>query len=107
MDNAQNERIVKTPDVCGGKTRIAGHRVRVLDIVIWHEHQGMTPDEIVAHIPSITLADVHTALAYYFEHLDEIQEEMRAERALAEKMRPQHPSPVKEKLRQEHVEEAS
>ena len=60
-----NERIVKTPETCGGRARIAGHRVRVQDIVIWSEHLGMTPDEIVSHIPTITLADVHSALAYY------------------------------------------
>src|SRR5437764_15211028 len=92
VDNTSNERIVKTPEVCGGRARIAGHRVRVQDIVIWHEHQGMTPDEIVSHIPTITLADIHSALAYYFDHVQEIQEEMRADRAYAEEFRRNHPS---------------
>jgi len=98
---------VRTPGICGGKTCIAGHRVRVLDIVVWHEHQGMTPDEIVSHIPSITLADVHAALAYYFDHIEEIQEEMRAERAFAEEFRRKNPSLLETKLRQERSEEAS
>ena len=93
--------------MCGGKACIAGHRVRVLDIVVWHEHQGMTPDEIVSHVPSITLADVHAALAYYFDHMDEIQREMRAERAAAEEFRRSHPSLIEAKLRQERLEEAS
>lgn len=93
------ERIVKTPGVCGGNACVAGHRVRVSDVVIWHEYQRMTPDEIVLHIPSITLADVHAALAYYFDHVDEIQEEMRAERELAESIRKDHPSLVEAKLR--------
>ncbi len=53
-------RITRIPGVCGGKACIAGHRVPVLDIVAWHEHQGMTGDEIVSHIPSITLVDVHS-----------------------------------------------
>src|SRR5437870_13676173 len=98
MAQSTPEHIVKTPGVCGGKARIAGHRVRVLDIVAWHEHQGMTPDEIVSHVPTITLADVHIALAYYFDHVGEIQAEMRAERALAEEMRRNHPSLAKAKL---------
>ncbi|MGI8741357.1 MAG: DUF433 domain-containing protein [Bryobacteraceae bacterium] len=42
MDNCPTERIVKTPEVCGGRARIVGHRVRVHDIVGWYEHQGMT-----------------------------------------------------------------
>ncbi len=58
-DNSINERIVKSPGICGGRAHIVGHRVRVQDIVSWHEHQGMTPDEIVSHVPSITLADGH------------------------------------------------
>jgi uncharacterized protein (DUF433 family) len=107
MVESPNERIVKTPGVCGGRARIAGHRVRVQDVVVWHEHQGMTPDEIVSHIPTITLADVHTALAYYFDHVQEIQEEMRAERDYAEEFRRNHPSLLDEKLGQEPTKEAS
>jgi uncharacterized protein (DUF433 family) len=107
MDNSANERIVKTPDVCGGRARIAGHRVRVQDIIIRHEHQGMTPDQIVTDIPTITLADVHTALAYYFDHVQEIQEEMRADRAYAEEFRRDHPSVLDAKFGQEPLKEAS
>lgn len=81
------DRITKSPSICGGRACIAGHRVRVLDIVIWHEQNGWSPDEIVSQIPSITLADVHAALAYYYDHREEIQEEIRAERAMAEEFR--------------------
>ena len=100
-------RITRTPGVCGGKACLAGQRVRVLDIVVWHEHQGMTPDEIVSHIPSITLADLHAALAYYFEHIEEIQQEMREERTYAEEFHRDHSSLLEVKLRQERLEEAS
>jgi len=100
-------RISKTPGVCGGRACIAGHRVRVLDIVVWHEHQGMTPDEIVSQVPTLTLTDVHAALAYYYEHIDELRTEMRAERAQAEASRRKHPSLVKARLRQEKVEAPS
>jgi len=74
-------RITVIPGICGGKPCIAGHRVRVSDIVIWHEHQGLTADAIVSQIPGLTLADVHAALAYYYENLDAVREEMRAELA--------------------------
>jgi uncharacterized protein (DUF433 family) len=104
---AAENRISKTPGICGGKACIAGHRIRVLDVVGWHEHHGLGPDEIVSHYPTITLGDVHAALAYYFDHIDEIQEEMRPERALAEKLRANEPSLVESKLRREGLEEAS
>ena len=107
METPTGDRIAKTPGVCGGRACIAGHRVRVLDIVVWHEHQGMTPDDIVSHVPSLTLADVHAALAYYFDHMVAIQEEMRTERALVKEFRGNHPSLVEAKLRQARLEEAS
>jgi uncharacterized protein (DUF433 family) len=107
METPTGERITKTPGVCGGRACIVGHRVRVLDIVAWHEHQGMTPDDIVSHAPSLTLADVHAALAYYFDHMAETREEMRTERELVEKFRCNHPSLVEAKLRQARLEEAS
>jgi uncharacterized protein (DUF433 family) len=107
MSTSAENRITRTPGICGGKACIAGHRVRVLDIVVWHEHQGMTPDEIVSHVPTITLGDVHAALAYYFDHIEEIQQEMRDQRAFAEELRRSNPSLLEAKLRQERLEEAS
>src|SRR5215831_598694 len=105
MATSTDDRIARTPGVCGGKACIAGHRVRVLDIVVRHEHQGMTPDEIVSHIPTITLADVHAALAYYFDHIEEIQQEIHAERAFAEEFRRKNPSALEARLRQERIQD--
>jgi uncharacterized protein (DUF433 family) len=68
----------------GPKVRIAGHRIRVLDVVIWHEKLGRTPDEIVTEYPSITLADVHAALAYYWDHRDEIEAPIQRQHDTAE-----------------------
>ena len=107
MSVAPNQRIVKTPETCGGRARIDGHRVRVQDVVVWYEYQGMTPDEIVAHIPSITLADVHSALAYYFDHVDEIQHEIRTDREYADEFFRNNPSMLDAKLKQERLKEAS
>jgi uncharacterized protein (DUF433 family) len=78
-------RITITPGIFGGKPHVAGHRVRVSDIVIWHEHQGLTPDSIVSQIPGLTLADVYAALSYYYENLDAIRTEMRAELGTADR----------------------
>ncbi|MCZ8125840.1 MAG: DUF433 domain-containing protein, partial [Microcystis sp. LE19-114.1B] len=50
-----SQHIEITSGICGGKPRIAGHRIKVQDIVIWHERMGMSPDEIIYHHPTITL----------------------------------------------------
>ena len=70
------EHIEITPGVCGGRPRIAGHRIRVQDIVVYTEVHGQSPDEIVAGFPQLTLADVHAALAYYYDHREEINRQM-------------------------------
>ena len=106
MAQVLTERITRTPGVCGGKACIAGTRIRVMDIVIWYEHQGMTPDEIVDQFPTITLSDVHTALAYYYDHIEEIREEMRREEEFADEFRRNNPSVLQARLRKRMGEES-
>ena len=73
----------------GPKARIAGHRIRVEDVAIWHEKLGMSPDEIVDHYPTLTLADVHAALAYYWDNREEIERQIAEGRAESEALRRQ------------------
>jgi uncharacterized protein (DUF433 family) len=77
MVNDITQHITKTPGVCGGRACIAGHRVRVQDIVVWHEKRGYSPDEIVDMFPGISLADVYAALTYYFDNRQEIEDEFK------------------------------
>ncbi len=77
MPDVLTHHIVKTPNVCGGRACIAGHRIRVADIVVWHEHRGYATDEIVTLFPGLTLGDVHAALAYYFDNRQEIEADLR------------------------------
>ncbi len=79
VENVITQHIEKTPEVVGGKARIAGTRIRVLDIVVWSEKRGKSADEIVDMFPGITLADVHAALAFYFDHRQEIEQEFKNE----------------------------
>lgn len=80
--------IESTPDVCGGKPRIAGTRIRVQDIVAWHEVHGRSPDEIVLGYPHISLADVYSALAYYHAHREEITRQMKDDEDFVRSLRP-------------------
>ena len=82
--------------VCGGKPCIAGTRIRVQDAFVWHEWQGQSADEIVSRFPQFTMADVYAALAYYWDHRDEIQRDMQAESDLVTGLRQQSASPLAE-----------
>ncbi len=92
-----------TPGICGGKPRIAGHRIKVQDIVIWHERMLMSPDEIVYHHPTISLADVYAALSYYHDHRAEIRQQIEDGEALAKKLQGNQPSLVQKILQGENV----
>jgi uncharacterized protein (DUF433 family) len=86
MEAVISEHIEITPGVCGGRPRIAGHRIRVQDIVVWHEQMGLSPDEIVSRYPTITLSDVYAALAYYHDHFQEIRAHMQEDEDLVREM---------------------
>ncbi|HVT15168.1 MAG TPA: DUF433 domain-containing protein [Thermoanaerobaculia bacterium] len=94
---ASQVRIVSTPGICGGKPRIDGHRIRVMDIVAAHERLGLATAEIAAAY-SLTLAEVEAALAYSAEHPEEIRQEIALARQLVEELASQQPSPLQVKL---------
>lgn len=100
MENVIAQHITKTPGVCGGRPCIAGHRIRVQDIVVLHEMRGMSPKEILDEYPTITLADIHAALAYYHDHREEIEEEFRKEDEWAAKIKAEIPSKIPPELRE-------
>lgn len=93
------EHIAITPGTLGGKPRIAGHRMSVEHIAIMHEDQGMTPAQIVDDLPTITLADVHAALAYYYDHQEAIRQRQAEGEARIDAFFRENPSLFQEKLR--------
>jgi uncharacterized protein (DUF433 family) len=98
MADTSREHIMKTPGVCGGRACIAGHRIRVMDVVVWHEMRGYSADEVVDMFPGITLADVHAALAYYFDNRAEIEADFRKDEECARFAEANYPSKLREKL---------
>ena len=91
------EHIEATPGIAGGKPRIAGHRITVQNIVIWHELMGIGADEIATEY-ELTLGEVYAALAYYHDHRKEIDDSIRADQAFMEELRSHTPSRLRQKL---------
>jgi uncharacterized protein (DUF433 family) len=64
--------ITKDPRVCGGKACIDNTRIRVMDIALLQQ-QGVKPEEMLDYFSvPLSLAQVHGALTYYYDHPDEI-----------------------------------
>ena len=91
------------PDIVGGKPHIAGHRITVQNIAIWHERMGKSVDEISAEY-GLTLAEIHAALSYYFDHQDEINKSIRESEILVKELKKQNTSVLEQKLSTKHSE---
>jgi uncharacterized protein (DUF433 family) len=92
------------PGHCGGKPHVLGHRIKVQHIAVWRERLGMTPEEIVATYPTLSLPAVYAALAYYHGHRAEIDADIEADERFADELRAKAgPSRLQQKLAELHA----
>jgi uncharacterized protein (DUF433 family) len=76
-------RISTESQVMSGRSCIAGTRVRVMDVVgAWKA--GVSEEQLPEYFSSrtLTLSEIHAALAYYYDHQDEIDAELAEDAAL-------------------------
>ncbi len=78
--------IERREGVVGGKPAIAGTRIKVSQIVLRYLGAGERVSEIVRCYPHLTPAQVHTAIAYFYEHPEEILSELYEELRLIDSM---------------------
>jgi uncharacterized protein (DUF433 family) len=99
----EHNHIEITQGVCGGKPRISGHRIRVQDVVIFHEKLGFSVDEIIIQYPTLNFSDVYAALAYYHDNKEIIDKDISEEQEFSESFINQYPSILKDKLKTAYV----
>ena len=59
-------RITLDPKICGGKPCIRGTRIYI-SIILDALAEGLTPEEIIDHYPSLQVEDIRAAVAYAAE----------------------------------------
>jgi uncharacterized protein (DUF433 family) len=72
MPKLDYRNIEQDPARCGGQAVVGGTRIRVA-IILGCYRQGMGVEEIIQQYPALKPADVHDALAYAYDHIDEIE----------------------------------
>ncbi len=72
----QYAHITSNPEIAHGAPLIEGTRIKVRTIAGYYQ-MGMDVDDILATLPHLLPAQVHSALAYYFDHQDEIDADLR------------------------------
>lgn len=65
--------VTRNPDILSREPIITGTRTSVRAIVgLWR--LGIMPEEILSHLPHLSLAQVFDALSFYLDHQAEINE---------------------------------
>jgi uncharacterized protein (DUF433 family) len=79
---------------------IDGTKVKVIEIALDKLAHGSSPEEIHFQYPHLSMAQIHAALAFYYAHREELDDEIfRRLREVNELAARQADSPLRQKLR--------
>ncbi len=82
--------------------RIAGTTLRAIDLVEAKRANGWTPEQLHEQHPELTLGQIYSALAYYWDHQEELDAVSTARRQEIEQLKcTTRPSRLIERLRQD------
>jgi len=85
-----------------GVPTIAGTTMKVVELVMAQKAYGWSPEELHFQHPYLTMSQIHSALAYYWEHKDELDADIERRLAYAEQSRQEAgPSPLATRLREQ------
>jgi uncharacterized protein (DUF433 family) len=74
--------------------------VKVIEVVLDHLAYGWSPEEMHYQQPRLSLAQIHAALAYYFDHQVEFDKQIEGSLRQAEKLAAEtKDSPLRQRLR--------
>jgi len=79
---------------------IAGTTMKVVELVVAKEAYGWSQEELHFQHPYLTLGQIHSALAYYWDHADELDRDIERRLQFADQMRRNNgPSPLVARLK--------
>ena len=79
---------------------IADTTMKVIELVTAQQAYGWSPEELAFQFPYLTMGQIHSALAYYWDHQTELDEDMARRLAFVEELRRSMPeAPIVARLR--------
>lgn len=83
---------------------IAGTTMKVIELVMAQIAYGWSPEELHFQHPYLTLGQIHSALAYYWDHKEELDADIERRWRWAEQARQETgPSPLVARLRTQEL----
>lgn len=79
---------------------IAGTTMKVIELVLGMKAHGWSPEELKFQHPYLSLGQVHSALAYYWDHQDELDADIEKRLEKVDRLKRQtKPPPLLKKLK--------
>ena len=75
MAKTEHVHITVVDGVCGGSPIVRGTRTTVANVAGYYR-LGLSPEEIQRELPHLSLAQVFDALAFYFDHSRDVDQEI-------------------------------
>jgi uncharacterized protein (DUF433 family) len=80
---------------------IAGANTKVAELIAEIQAHGLSPEELCYQLPHLSLGQIYSALAYYWDHREEIDRDLERRAKLAADLRRElGQPPLVEKLKQ-------
>lgn len=79
---------------------IAGANTKVIEVALAHKAHGMSPEELAYQLPHLSMGQIHSALAYYWDHKQELDEDIQRRYQEMEELRREiQPTELLDRLR--------
>ena len=79
---------------------IAGTHTKVIELVLDYQAYGWSPEELQFQHPNVTMGQIHSALAYYWDHQDELDADIeRRWQEVKQLQQSRELSPVEKRLK--------
>lgn len=79
---------------------IAGTTIKVIELILDHIAYGWSPEELRFQHPHLSLGQIHSALAYYWDHQDLLDRDIERRLQVVERAkRAQKPTSLETRLR--------
>lgn len=73
---------------------ISGANTKVVEVVLDKIAHGWSPEEMHRQHPHLSMAQIHAALSYYYEHQAEVDADIERRDKEVEALRAQHRNPM-------------
>ena len=101
LTETRYEHIVINDD---GVPSIAGTTMKIVELITAQTAYGWSPEEVCFQYPSLTLGQIYSALAYYWDHRDELDRDIARRLATVEERQCQFTSPpLRDRLREHGI----